>query len=917
MSSTGCQDYGCFMQTDVNDMASLPLVTVHVDIHFIESNGNNFQCTDPQGQYYAPTYAQQFLGFSNQLFSDPPANFHGTSPDLLDTRIRFAFYNNPSDLCDAVFIHQTAPTTFTNPDALHILIYDKPGVSGFSGKQISQSVIELYNIHQEVFDNGGNDVHGAGGVLNHEFGHLCGLCHAYSAQNDCPDMDPSAECGGSSSSTCNGANCPTGSTTLGVHPSCGSSSCFGCYCTLSSSNNFMSLGTQEAIVRSQWAQMYGFIVKTKLNSVRFDDSCEDPPSLPALEIPANTIVEWNGVKYLDRHVEIRSGAILKIHCDVYMAKGRRIIVNRGARLFVLGGSITSMTNECLWDGIILHGNASLYQPDPVDAKDENTVIPANGSGVVWLNGAVLSRAGTAISTKATGGLSTHDYFGGLVIVENSDFIGNKRAVEFLKYSLPNKSYFVNCEIKPEPSSPVDVFAGISIWACEGIGLSQTHFTDVSFYGMRGIDFTVNVEDCSFEGADFGFRSESTMPNYNLSSSTIDDCKFGDNAVDMYHGASPNMIYPQNIVNNLFVSDGSFAIRFGIRMFGESLFSIRKNIFQEKYFSIQLSATGSLGNSVSCNTLDNISFGVQANFNNERLVILGNTFLSSGIRQIYVNGNQSELGVINSLQGEIETAAGNCFTSTNSYVIQANQNSTELFNYYVKDLGGFPEPCERPNGSLTDSGPNNYVLKNSENEYDCNDEGILSGMTETDLDSARFKAFAKKTIHEADPRDFNKKYDYLLARDYQEKVLRAVVQETYENNDLDKVEELLLEENSKVYDRAVIGLRTRRLNIAGAQSLLDNMTIESQDDIWFKDIMAINFSVIDERSSIYSPTTQEDSILHVIASTEHSIMQGYACALLYLTTGFSCDADTLQMRSRNVLKEKQDQSIEYESTSITI
>jgi hypothetical protein len=343
--------------------------------------------------------------------------------------------------------------------------------------------------------------------------------------------------------------------------------------------------------------------------------------------------------------------------------------------------------------------------------------------------------------------------------------------------------------------------------------------------------------------------------------------------------------------------------------GESLFSIRNNSFQSKFGSINLNATGGLRNSVSCNTLDNISFGIQASFNNERLSILGNTFVSTGIRQIHLRGNQVESGRINSLQGELRESAGNCFKNSyaNNYVIQATPNTTELFNYYVYNLNNGYASCERPNGSLTDNGPNNYKLKDSQNRFDCDDDAILTGVTESTLDTARIETITKKLIHEADSQNFQKKYDYILAQDYQDKILRVVVQAAYENKDLDKVEELLLEENSKIYNRAVIGLRTRRLNIAGAQALLDSMKIENQDDIWLKDIMAINFSVVQERSGMYSPTAQEDSVLHVIAATEHSIMQGYACALLYLTTGYSCDGDSLQMKKTTFLKENKDQS----------
>jgi hypothetical protein len=301
----------CFSQIPVSEIPNLPIMTVEVDFHFVKSNGNNFQCTNPATNTYAPTYVQQILSTANEYFLNPDPNQFGSSPDLPDTRIRYRLYGNPNDPCDAIFFHDDDPTNtpsiFTNQNALHIVIFDN-GSQGASGKQISNTVIQLFQIHQAVFELNSTNVSNWGGILNHELGHRFGLCHSFSLCNECPDMDPVAECGGPSATECEYSQgvfgpCPE------VEPNspyeysletCSGNTCLSCFCTWGTGNNFMGYnGSLRGMTLSQWEQMYGAIVSERPSFINL--CIQQNSSTTDYFITEDT--EWDYTRFLPEGVE--------------------------------------------------------------------------------------------------------------------------------------------------------------------------------------------------------------------------------------------------------------------------------------------------------------------------------------------------------------------------------------------------------------------------------------------------------------------------------------------------------------------------------------------------------------------------------------------------------------------------------------
>ncbi|MFN0015831.1 MAG: hypothetical protein ACKVU2_14915, partial [Saprospiraceae bacterium] len=392
----GC-GHPCFANVPPNEIESYPLATIALDFHFIaDANGNNFHC-NPAGDptFYAPTIVAQIINRANLYFADPEQNQIGSSPQVPDARIRYELYGNPTNACDVISFYGTNQTpVFSNADAFHIVVKNGNPNAGTSGELSGTNSMNLVNVQYAFFVNGSTDAGEWGPIMNHEIGHLFGLCHAFSETNTCPDMDPTAECGGPQP--------------LPAASGCGGNTNFSSYCIYGTGNNFMGAnGSFRGMTVSQWATMYGNMLAEKPVFVRFDGmECADIPPHTPLEIPENTVVEWDAFRILDRHVEVRKGATLIIRCEVLVGKSLSIIVNRGARLFVLGGRITSKTESCRWDGIVVHGNSALEQPSENVAKDYNSPLNEFSPGVLWLNGAKLENAHTAISTRGTGGLNT-------------------------------------------------------------------------------------------------------------------------------------------------------------------------------------------------------------------------------------------------------------------------------------------------------------------------------------------------------------------------------------------------------------------------------------------------------------------------------------------------------------------------------
>jgi hypothetical protein len=663
-------------------------------------------------------------------------------------------------------------------------------------------------------------------------------------------------------------------------------------------------GSLGGMTIHQWAKMYNEILNQMQPYVKIIYDCETPPpGTPSLVIPSNTYEHWEGLRIIDQPVEVMPNATLKISCEVRMAPGQPIIVHRGGRLYVHGGLITSQGEfqKCRWGGIFVHGNANQNQPDIAVAKDRFTPLPATGAGVVWLNGATLRNAPTAISTKFSSDYDPSDYWGGLVIAEYSDFINNGRAVEFMKYEPTNKSYFDVCDIFKEGNPEWSVNRGISMWACRGISLNEVHFEDISTYALQLGNATATMTNSSVKKSDRGVDANYTMANVELSKNRFENNLFQNTRAGIWSNASPNMIYPFTITNNDFLRNTSGT--WGVRFNGESRYVIHDNDFYGFTVCTHLISTGNATNYVKCNNYAltqsdppaSYGFGIYGQFNNSGLYFVGNTFAATGNRDVDIIGTSTNKGKVRPIQEYNGKSAGNCFDNPNQPIF-AVQGETELFDYKVFNLNNNPVFCERPTNNQSDGGVNNYLLKPVDVQMnrltDCGldpEGGPKSGegKTEADLTAARLLAEQHKAALAADPDNASAKQAYYQATTQQGQILQALLKTAADAQDYAKLETLLLGEGDNKARREVVGLRMLQKNYGGAQALLDAMPVTEADDQRYKDLMQVNLALA-QSPNLYQPTAAQEAMLMDIANTPHSLMSGYACALLSICKGYVCE-----------------------------
>jgi len=319
--------------------------TLYVNFHFVANAlGDNFHC-DPNGDpvYYAPAIISSLVNLCNNYFDNPIVNQYGNPGQVHDSRLRLKVYTetgNPNDLCNGLFFHPngvgatSSPygnkvfnITFRNDDGDTSTI--RGGSTGFAGSNF----VNVRNL-LTLFQSDITELWTHAKIINHEFGHIFNLPHAFSCHNNCYDMDNALECGGPSgcaSSPISGT-CPIPPTTDCNLTWGGNLDC--CVCNRDNSENFMGYGDNRSMTPCQWETMFDFILNRTWTRASFCDKQE-----PILYIPTGSNVVWDKLKLLNRDLVVETGATLTITCEVRMGEKHRIVVHRGGKLIVDGGKI--------------------------------------------------------------------------------------------------------------------------------------------------------------------------------------------------------------------------------------------------------------------------------------------------------------------------------------------------------------------------------------------------------------------------------------------------------------------------------------------------------------------------------------------------------------------------------------------------
>lgn len=230
-----------------------------------------------------------------------------------------------------------------------------------------------------------------------------------------------------------------------------------------------------------------------------------PPANPVpLNVEEDLIISDD--QRLHQDIVVKSGYELTITGQVFMGSYNKIIVERGAKLIVDGGTISNSCNEDTWFGIEVWGNTLQCQN------------PYYGyQGIVELkNGTRIVNARVGISTiKGAGGVPDLNYAGGIIRINDAKFINNGKSVKMYPYEnfdpnnqsiiLNNLSYFVNCEVIKNGENNYDYF--MEFERIRGIKFDECDFiTNLSFQeGSSSGNSMIHLDNCNnfvFQGCNF-------------------------------------------------------------------------------------------------------------------------------------------------------------------------------------------------------------------------------------------------------------------------------------------------------------------------------------------------------------------------------------------------------------------------------
>ncbi len=424
---------------------------------------------------------------------------------------------------------------------------------------------------------------------------------------------------------------------------------FGC------SHNVMEYANlRNSLSGCQVREMYTTLMTKNLRSSII---CED-----ALDFALNVVENetWNVNMRVLGDVIIKNGGTLTITCEVHMSPKGKIIVERGGKLIIDGGLITTDCEE-RWNGIVVEGDVFNRQLN---------------SGIVELkNYAIIENARTAITTFPyylpwNNGL-LEDYYGGIVQAENSTIRKCGRGVAFMKYgqAVPDKSWFRNVTFEK-------LDQGVTLWANNGVTFKKCKFNTISKHGIFPYDSKIIANDgCKFEKMPIGVDVLTTYPiTY---SSQIGALKTAANQFYCKDAGvniqSEGNIEPLRIFNNVFTEGKK-----GVKQNGHGLFEIAKNRFDQQLTSIELYEGGSYFNRIFQNEITYSYLGSHAVKKNTGLNYNDNCFDFDKLTDIFVSD-----GSINPKQGDASLAAGNYFTKKGIPEID-NDAGTVTVNYYVRN-----------------------------------------------------------------------------------------------------------------------------------------------------------------------------------------------------------------------------------------
>lgn len=905
----------------IDDLRSfLPEVTVKLNFHFIDGVDNSFYPGPPNDAniWNGNNAAKRCIEvFANNYLSNLPSHVNPLQPSILgDSKIRYTIYSDPANTADVhhgIWYHPTTPTIEDleyGEDVIHVLVFsERPAGMGASadacGIGVGCNSLRIFNWGEAlVEDPTQSHAHIPARNLLHEIGHIAGLCHSNSPDQNCSDVNTEIEC--------NGTAPDGGAGSCGGTPDSSS----GCDNVGDHTNNIMALSGNAANIQSltpcQWYTYYTYFLNLGIQQAEIQEDCSVDLTNPGIvTIPTGTHEVYNSLQIITDDIVIEANASLRVTCGLLMAPGRSITVKRAGKLFVDQGFIANFTEDGPWSGIYVEGNNQKEQPAPSLALPNYSDISVAGS--VILNGAKIIGANTAIHTHSRDGDWLSAYWGGLVAAYQTDFINNRRAVEFMRYEifaddfpntslLPNKSAFDECRFE-EIGDARDNSTGVTIWGCNGIEFRSCQFEGLDNSGIYTINAGFFVRNSSpssvnqtvFKNVQRAIQVFSTYTNrsYNIDIEQADFIAEG-GVVNDINNTTQISIHASNELADAKISECYFSGgRNGVWVDGPSGFGIVNNVFDGVRFPLRMENTGNSFNEVKCNLIDVNGSLIQVRIlgENDNLLYRYNDHLRPAqfYSILFSGAANGIIGTIKQDQGSPVDPARNCFGENNKFMAQPN---TELTSYHHHPQLSPPYPgcILEPDPAGTYSGSNIEVaLSNLDQQFiqpiDCTYEFGAKPKPEAG-DEEKYEQLAQyiesfeTAVANGHIPSVNEMVEYINMSNEYLATYSGILGGYQRYNDLYNMETFLLENPSKEGNKSLLGAYISHQDWIKANDLLNILPTTTLEDQYYQSTMEINLKAAQQDYSGYNLTANEESLLYQIADSQEP-SRAYARALLAL------------------------------------
>lgn len=450
-------------------------------------------------------------------------------------------------------------------------------------------------------------------------------------------------------------------------------------------------------------------------------------SFPGLTINSSINV-GDKTCYIPGNLTIENGGTLTLSRTTLRfdeSKGK-LIVKRGGKLIINDASLLMQACGDYWQGIEVQGNSNVAQ------------TPSTNQGVLIINGGTIENAECGVRTwKPLNGTTTPDpnYYGGLVMATDANFVNNIVAVEILPYSFANYGFFKKCNFITNAALPngkyPDYFVklnGISNISFKGCLFENTYQNEgVGLWGSGIYAYDADVlvdESCISNTVPCGDYLKSKFTGlyrgiYALGSSrqrntAVHNSEFINNLRGMYLG---NIDFA-NIKKNDFEILGEVAGLnpggYGLYVDASTAFAIEENDFyysstSRKGIGLVINEAGPDNNEVYNNTFQNLEYGTIAQGYNRQsggsidgLCYKCNDFYNNGT-DIRISPRNSKIitamdGIAYhqgaNVPGNNLAPAGNIFTTTTN--LKDISNACNWLIYYRHHYGPaslLPNPAD--------------------------------------------------------------------------------------------------------------------------------------------------------------------------------------------------------------------------------